>query len=63
VAIRLCEDIRKENRASRSAGGVAVPGLRDVRERHAEKMCLSGQPGYRGCALVNKRYVRRYEGA
>ena len=26
---------------------------------NTDKMCLSSQEGYRGCNLINKRYVQR----
>jgi len=59
VAIRLCEEIRKENhRRWYSFYGMWCWGCNKFSKGDITKLCFSNHPDRRGCAQVNKRYDR-----
>lgn len=65
VALTICEEIRAEHREQLvSLAKLQCWGCTTFAKGAAEKMRLSSQPGYRGCALVNQRYdQQRWAGA
>ncbi|HEY4691428.1 MAG TPA: hypothetical protein VIK33_19120 [Anaerolineae bacterium] len=63
VAVRLCEEIRRENRGKwLSAARWQCWGCVTFTQGDPAKMCLNNQPGYRGCQLINARYDRQRPG-
>ena len=60
VAIKLCNQIRQENRGKWStAAAWQCRGCVMFSRGDLAKMCLANRPGYRGCSLVNARFVRQ----
>lgn len=59
VALRLCEEIRNENKGKLIGfGAMQCWGCLHFSNGDLEKMCISGKPGNRGCNLINTRYDR-----
>jgi len=60
VALRLCREIREENRAKWYRWTAWwCWGCETFCQGDPEKMCFSNHPGYRGCAQVNARHARQ----
>ncbi len=60
IAYQLCEDIRQENHGKWfSQAAWQCWGCIRFTGGDPAKMCLNGQPGFRGCNLVNARYDRQ----
>jgi hypothetical protein len=62
VALRLCREIREENRGRwyRWTAWMCL-GCTAFSKVDPEKMCVSSQPDYRGCIQVNARHDRQQE--
>ena len=58
VALRLCEEIRRENRWYRWTAWMCW-GCTTFSKGDAAKMCIGSQPSHRGCIQVNARYDRQ----
>lgn len=57
VALRLCAEIREENRHKwYTAGGMMCKGCVTFSKGDPAKMCFSSQPDLRGCYQVNARF-------
>lgn len=64
VALRLCEEIREENRGKWYRWTAWwCWGCETFCKGDPEKMCVSNRPGYRGCMQVNARYARQLQQA
>ncbi len=64
LAWQLCADIRQENQGRwYSWAGIQCWFCVKFSKGDRAKMCVSNQPGYRGCNLVNARYVRQLQSA
>lgn len=58
VALQLCEEVRRENRNKWfSAARWQCWGCVTFTKGNSDKMCLKTPEGYRGCALINRRYA------
>lgn len=64
VALQICFEIREEKRQKlfRFPFGQCW-GCMKFSEGDPDKMCLSSQPDYRGCTLVNARYAQKLAAA
>jgi hypothetical protein len=59
VALKLCEEIRKENHGRwYSFYGIWCGMCNKVSKGDAAKLCFSGRSDNRGCSQVSKRYDR-----
>ena len=59
VAFQLCSEIRQQYRGKwYTFAGMQCWGCTTFSRDDQTRMCLSNQPGYRGCNLVNSRYDR-----
>jgi hypothetical protein len=59
VALQLCAEIHEENRGKwYRFAHLQCWGCMSFAKGNPDKMCLSSQEGYRGCNLINKRYVQ-----
>ena len=57
VAFQLCDEIRQQYRGKwYTFAGMQCWGCTTFSRDDQTRMCLSNQPGYRGCNLVNSRY-------
>ena len=57
LALRLCAEIRQENRGKRfSVARMQCWGCTRYAKGDPDKMCFSNGEDNRGCNLVNKRY-------
>ncbi len=57
VALRMCEEIRKQNRGRwYSFYGVWCYMCNKVSKNDTTKLCFHGSPDNRGCSQVNNRY-------
>ena len=56
TALRLCRQVRQETRGKWwRAAWWQCAGCRRFSGGDPDKMCIGAAPGYRGCALVNRR--------
>ncbi len=61
VALRLCTEIRQQNRGQRfNLARLQCWGCTKYAKGNPDKMCLSSREDYRGCSLVNKRYDQQF---
>ena len=58
TALKLCAEIREENRQRFILARVQCWGCTRYAKGDPDRMCLTSQAGNRGCNLVNKRYER-----
>ena len=59
VALRLCAEIREENRHKwYTAGGMMCKGCVKFSKGDPAKMCVSSSADFRGCYQINARYDR-----
>ena len=62
TALRLCEEIRAENRGKWWKWTAWMCwGCVTFCKGDLEKMCVGSQPDYRGCIQVDARYDRQHE--
>jgi hypothetical protein len=60
TALQLCAEIRRENRRKwYTPAAMMCRGCMTFSKGDPAKMCLSSQPGYRGCYQINARYDRQ----
>ena len=62
TAFQLCAEIRQQyGRKWYTAAGMQCAGCMYFSKGDEAKMCVSNQPGYRGCNLVNARYEKQVQ--
>lgn len=62
IALKLCEEIRKENERKRfGIGKTQCWGCYKFAKEDSSKLCIFTNEMNRGCSQVNKRYEKRYE--
>ena len=60
TAFQLCAQIRGQYRRKwYTTAGLQCAGCMYFSKGDPAKMCVSNQPGYRGCNLVNARYDKQ----
>jgi len=60
TAVQLCAEIRQEYYGKWfTFAGMQCAGCMFFSKGDLAKMCLSSQPDYRGCNLVNARYKQK----
>ena len=59
IALKLCAEIREVNLKKRfNFLAMQCRGCWKFSKGDPDKMCVTANPGYRGCYLVNRRYDR-----
>lgn len=60
LALALCAEVQRENRRRRfSFAAAQCWGCIRFTRGNPDEMKMSDRPGYRGCRLINVRYIRR----
>jgi hypothetical protein len=60
TALALCAEIRQQYLGKwYTLAGMQCWGCTTFSQGDPAKMCVSNDPGYRGCNLVNARYARQ----
>jgi hypothetical protein len=60
IALQLCAEIRQQYQGKWwTLAGMQCMGCNAATKGDMTKRCVSNEPGYRGCNLVNARYDRQ----